>query len=64
MNTVQKIRRMKEISRLSKVQKLRIKDAEKRIMGLRRESMKLLDSMPNKDVQLYAEKITRYACAS
>jgi len=64
MNTVQKIRRMREISTLSKVQQARVRDAQVRIVKLRKESTMLLRSIPKEDCELYAEKLARYACAS
>lgn len=64
MNTIQKIKRMREISALSKVQQVRRRDAERRLVWLRRESETLLKSIPKKDCALYAEKIARYICAS
>jgi len=64
MTTVQKIRRMQEISILHKRHDSQAQSAFKKMVKLRQESIKLLRSISKKDCALYAEKIAKYVCAS
>jgi len=63
MTTIQKIARLRTLSILHEKQRMRIANAEKRILGFHKEQETLLRSIPNKECSLYAEKIAKYVCA-
>ena len=63
LSTVQKIARLRTLSILHEKQRMRIANADKRIMGFHREQERLLRSISKKECALYAEKIAKYICA-
>lgn len=61
--TKQKLARLLVISTLCKQQRRRIGNANERIAEFHSETVKLIRSIPASDLEIYAEKIAKYACA-